>query len=662
MTDRKQEQNKDSRHEQAADLRKGAEEVAREKTAGMAENPEAMSPEELQHSLHELAVHRIELTMQNEELRRTQAELQASQARYSDLYDQAPVGYITINEQGLILEANLTAAELLGIDRKHLVGQPLTRFIAHNDLDIYYLYRKQLLETDKSQVCELRMVRHDGTTFWARLEATATKGADGESVYRVVMSNVTEHKQAEETIRLFKTVFDKANFGVMIADVNGFLTYLNECSAAAHGYEATELIGKHLSKLHPGEHMEQVERLLLQLLNEDSFEAQEVWHCRRDGSIFPTLMVGTLVRDKSGTPQHLATTAIDITSRKQAEEQIKASLREKEESEEKFSKAFQTSPYAITITRAEDGTFVEVNNAFISMTGFTREEALAGSSVGLKLWVNEEDRQCVVAAFNEGRAVVGKEYQFRTKTGKVITGLFSAQTIHLGHRPCILSSINDITSRKQAEEQIKASLREKEVLLQEIQHRVKNNLLTISGILALQLNQIKDDKSKDAFITSMNRVNALTQIHTRLYQSEDFSRIDLKEYIEELVRELARSYGFPQEDVITDVKDTSLDITTAIPAGLIVNELVSNAMKHAFPDGKKGQIKITISSEGSQSVLTVSDNGIGLPHHIDIRSAKSLGFLLIVQAVEQINGDIKLERENGTQCIVTFSVDQEKTP
>lgn len=131
-----------------------------------------------------------------------------------------------------------------------------------------------------------------------------------------------------------------------------------------------------------------------------------------------------------------------------------------QESEEKFSKAFQTSPYAITITRPEDGTFVEVNDAFTSMTGFTREEGIASSSIGLKMWVNEEDRQRVVAALRAGQAVVGKEHLFRTKSGKVITGLFSAQVIHLSQGNCILSSINDITERRLAEDALRESEKE----------------------------------------------------------------------------------------------------------------------------------------------------------------------------------------------------------
>ena len=139
--------------------------------------------------------------MQNEELHRTQVELEASRARYFDLYDLAPVGYVTLSEQGLILEANLTAATLLGVARGALVKRPLPRFILPEDQDIYYRHRKQLFETSAPQVCELRMLRADAAPFWARLEATAAQDADGAPVCRIVVSDITAHKQAEEALR-----------------------------------------------------------------------------------------------------------------------------------------------------------------------------------------------------------------------------------------------------------------------------------------------------------------------------------------------------------------------------------------------------------------------------------------------------------------------------
>jgi diguanylate cyclase (GGDEF)-like protein/PAS domain S-box-containing protein len=185
---------------QAITLQRNAEKIAREKADWSPKKQEALSPEETLRILHELQVHQIELEMQNDELRRTQTELDGSRARYFDLYDLAPVGYVTVSEQGLILEANLTAATLLGVSRGTLVKLLLTRFILKEDQAIYYLHRKQLLDTGEPQMCELRMVKKDGTAFWAHLAATVAKDKGGVTVYRVVMSDITAHKQAEEAL------------------------------------------------------------------------------------------------------------------------------------------------------------------------------------------------------------------------------------------------------------------------------------------------------------------------------------------------------------------------------------------------------------------------------------------------------------------------------
>jgi len=184
-------------------LRRRAENKMREKAAGM-ENLEAISPEETQQTLHELRVHQIELEIQNKELRLTQKELDAARTRYFDLYDMAPVGYVTLSKKGLILETNLTAATLLGVRRVDLVGRPLSRFIAKEDQDGYYLNNKQLFDTGAPQTCELRMVKKDGTGFWAHLEATTALDNNGASVCHVAVIDITERKQAED--RMEKTL------------------------------------------------------------------------------------------------------------------------------------------------------------------------------------------------------------------------------------------------------------------------------------------------------------------------------------------------------------------------------------------------------------------------------------------------------------------------
>ena len=183
-----------------AELRRRAEELARGEAARTPENLEALSPEATRRLLHELEVHQIELEMQNQELRRAQAELEVARARYFDLYDQAPVGYVTLSAQGLILEANLTATILLGMARSALVRQFLSQFIFKEDQDLYYLHRKQLFETGAAQTCELRMARPDGSPFWARLEATAAQDAAGTSIGRAVLIDLTAHKQAEDEL------------------------------------------------------------------------------------------------------------------------------------------------------------------------------------------------------------------------------------------------------------------------------------------------------------------------------------------------------------------------------------------------------------------------------------------------------------------------------
>ncbi len=192
---------KDNRTKQDARLRRQAEKIFQEKTEPMTENPESMTSEEICRQFHELHVHQIELEMQNRELCKAHAELDIVQAHYFDLYNLAPVGYCTLSEQGLILEANLTAATLLGLARRKLVKQPITRFILNEDQDIYYLHRKQLFETSEPQTCELRMVKKDGTTFWGHLATTAMQNADNAPVTRIVLNDITERKRTEEKVR-----------------------------------------------------------------------------------------------------------------------------------------------------------------------------------------------------------------------------------------------------------------------------------------------------------------------------------------------------------------------------------------------------------------------------------------------------------------------------
>jgi PAS domain S-box-containing protein/putative nucleotidyltransferase with HDIG domain len=181
-------------------LRQRAEAVFLKNNAQSSENLDVLSPEATRQMLHELQVHQIELEMQNEELRRSQTELDAARSRYFDLYDLAPVGYCSVSEIGLILQANLTAATLLGVARGALVQRPFSGFISKEDQGVYHLLRKQLFETGEPQVCDLRMLKLDGTQFWVHLVATAAQDADGAPVCRVVLTDIDERKHNEHEL------------------------------------------------------------------------------------------------------------------------------------------------------------------------------------------------------------------------------------------------------------------------------------------------------------------------------------------------------------------------------------------------------------------------------------------------------------------------------
>jgi PAS domain S-box-containing protein len=210
--------------------------------------------------------------------------------------------------------------------------------------------------------------------------------------------------------------------------------------------------------------------------------------------------------------------------------------------------------------------------------------------------------------------------------------------------------------RKRAEEQLKASLKEKEILLREIHHRVKNNLQIISSLLRLQSRNIGDDAISRYFKESQDRVRTMAIIHERLYQSSDLARVDFAEYIKDLTVNLYRSYGVSRETIglRIHVNNLFLDIDMANPCGLIINELVSNSLKYAFPGGERGEIFIDLRSDHDQIILTVGDNGGAFPKELDFRRTQSLGLQLVISLVEQLEGTIELHSDGKTEFRIAF--------
>jgi PAS domain S-box-containing protein len=275
---------------------------------------ESWLPDQTRQLLHELRVFQIELEMQNENLRQTQVELDANRAKYYDLYNLAPVGYLTISEPGLILEANLTASNLLGVERDLLVNQPFTRFITAEDQDVYYLFRKQLFETDKPRPCEVRMARQDGSLFWTRIDATIAKDVkSGEAVCHAVMSDITERKMAEaERSRLAAAVTHAAD-AVVITDAEGVIEYANPAFEKISGYSLDEVRGKNPRVLKSGLHDREFYEELWKTIKAGQVWRGHVVNRKKDGSMYDEEMTISPIADTSGAIVNFVAVKRDVT-------------------------------------------------------------------------------------------------------------------------------------------------------------------------------------------------------------------------------------------------------------------------------------------------------------------------------------------------------------
>lgn len=219
---------------------------------------------------------------------------------------------------------------------------------------------------------------------------------------------------------------------------------------------------------------------------------------------------------------------------------------------------------------------------------------------------------------------------------------------------------NDISTRKRADVQLRASLAEKEVLLKEIHHRVKNNLQVISSLLNLQSNASDNPLMMSQFQDSQNRIRSMALIHERLYRSGDLAHIDFKEYLQDLTNHLVQSYQAHIRGVVLQIMigDVHLDIDTAIPCGLLITELVSNALKHAFPiaGGHGGEICVQMcGTDNKHYELVVQDDGIGFSERLDWRNTTSLGLQLVNSLTRQLSGTVDLEAHSGTRFTIRFS-------
>ena len=358
---------KDKRLKKAAELLRRAEEIDLMEAAFTPDTLENLSLEEIRQTLHDLRVYRIDLEMQNEELRRTMVELDAMQTRYLDLYDQAPVGYCTVSEKGLIQEVNLTASTLLGVTRGALVGKPITRFIHKEDQDVYCLNCKKLFANDTPKVFELRMVKKDATSFWVRLNVTLSPDSVDTPECRIVLSDITDYKQKEEALpeseEQFRKLFEGHSAVKLIIDADtGGIIYANQAAVKFYGWSVNKLKQMHIQEINdlsPEIANTEIEKILLSEASSSEFR-----HRRADGSSRDVEVFSNKIEIAGKSFLYLI--IHDISERKLAEAALK-------ESEARFRTLADAIPQLCWSANAE-GWLLWYNQRWYEYTGMTPKQ------------------------------------------------------------------------------------------------------------------------------------------------------------------------------------------------------------------------------------------------------------------------------------------------
>lgn len=358
-----------------------------------------------------------------------------------------------------------------------------------------------------------------------------------------------------------------------------------------------------------------------------------------------------LYEEDDETKHMLISIGEDITERKLAEEAVKEA--------QHYTRGLVDANLDALVVISAKGKITDINIASELITGVPRKEII-GTDFLNYFSVPDAARKGYQQVFRDGYV---RDYplEIKHRDGSVTPVLYNASVYKdaQGNVAGVLAAARDITERRRAEEQIKASLKEKEVLLKEIHHRVKNNMQVISSLLKLQAANIKDDRITQALMDSQGRVQAMAFVHETLYSSDRLAAIDFKVYVSQLAKKIAQSYGVNKQVKLTiDAEDISLGIEQATHLGLIINELVSNSFKYAFPENRHGEISIRFQRiDQEMSKLIFQDNGSGISKDVDWRNSDSLGLQLIVLLAEnQLDGTIDLNRDSGTRFTIKFNL------
>jgi PAS domain S-box-containing protein len=455
-----------------------------------------------------------------------------------------------------------------------------------------------------------------------------------------------------ENLRHQTTILENVSDAVISSDMNFVMKSWNRAAEKMYGWTMKEALGKTFREIIHLEYLDNSREDFYDKFQKDSSYKGEFIHYRKDGQPIIVFSSITKILDENGRSIGIVSVNRDITERKAAEKALR-------ESEMKHKSLVINIPGMIY--RGYPDWSAEIVSGSEGICGYTPEElnSLKNHWAGL---IHPDDNEKVL---KEGSRILKKRtnliqiYRIIDKYQKVKwvedrkTSVFSGEGEFLG----IDGIVFDVTDRIKAVEKIHNSAKEKDLLIKEIYHRVKNNLATLSSLLNLQSLHIEDVQAKIAFQETKDRILSMALVHQQLYRSEDFSNINYKEYAKTMVTNIFDASGNTKNIRLHfDLDDISISIDKAIPCGLVLNELVTNATKHAFPENRTGNIQIIMKSlKGNMCELIVKDDGVGIDKNINIFEMKTMGLVLINLLIGQIDGTLNVASNNGTEFRIAFN-------
>ena len=472
--------------------------------------------------------------------------------------------------------------------------------------------------------------------------------------FMAIVESTGDRKKTEDALHKsneqFRVAFEHALTGMALTGIGGRFIKVNPYLCKMLGYFENELLATTFQAItHPDDLLTSNELLQQMLADEVSTCQIEKRYIHKHGHTVWAFLSVSIVRDKDGNPLYFISHIQDITEHKKAVKALRGS-------EEKYRALFEQAPDSILLVDVDTGELVEFNSKTHENLGYTSEEFKKLKIQDFEVFESEEEvNRHIRKVIRKGSDIF--ETKHRTKDGRIRNILARSRSVSVGGRNLTLSILSDITDRKIVEERIKAALDDNELLLKEIHHRVKNNLQIVCSLFNLQKESIKDKETFEMVSECQNRIRAIALVHEKLYKSKSFTYINIDEYITDLIKRLFSFYEINPNKIIlkVDMDNILLGINTAIPVGLIITELTSNSLQYAFPEGREGEINITVRLIDADEInIVISDNGVGLPANVNIRNAESLGLQIVDTLIKQLKGKIEIHRKGGTKFNIKF--------